>query len=123
MLCVVAAIRDEWVSSPWMKLFGYPAVALWSASLVLWLANLSALPRPLHALARLGPSTYCAYFVKLPLCFLILQIFPQTKHLPFPIAALACVVATWLLAWVWHTSIEGPLVRLGYRLLGDRIAS
>jgi peptidoglycan/LPS O-acetylase OafA/YrhL len=108
MLAVFLASKGLLLTSALVKTVGYPAIGLWSASVVLWLSQVSRRPRLLASIARLGRGTYVAYLAKLPLCFVVGSYLIRPHHLGVLTFIAISLCATLLVGTLGHVAVERP---------------
>jgi peptidoglycan/LPS O-acetylase OafA/YrhL len=113
LVALGVATKGLQLTSPAMKILGYPAVSLWSATLVLWLSQISRCPSALRLLSLLGQGAYCAYLVKLPVCYLVSVFLLRVRMPGIPLFALSSLCATALLGMAGHFLFERPFARIG----------
>jgi len=113
------------ISSPAMKIVGYPLVGAWSACLVLVVARLPGCPGFPCLLSRLGRMGFCVYLVKLPVVFLVLAGLSRWARPGVLTLALAALSASFAVGAVFHWGLERPvaaglahLFRAGKRGIG-----
>lgn len=113
LAALVVATKGLLLTSTAMKTFGYPTVSLWSATLVLWFSQISHCPSALRLLSLLGQGTFCAYLVKLPVCYLVSVFLLHVRMPGIPLFALCSFGATALLGMAGYLFVERPFARIG----------